>query len=281
MTETDRELVVRAADGDQDALTEVVRRVQDPVYRLALRMTGSPADAEDASQEILIRIMTRLASFQGEAALVTWAYRIAMNHLINLHNRPRRELLTFDGYRQDLLDGLAVPAYTGPDSQLFAEEIRLLCTQALLQCLDYVGRATYVLGEVLQLSGAEAAWILGTTPAAYRKRLERVRRQVRDAMSQRCGLVDRTAPCRCGKRINYALEKGRIGPVYVTHPTSDARQTAADLSHLRDVGELMRSHPDYAAPQAKVDAVLALASSGRYRELLPEGVPSRAKLREP
>lgn len=275
MTETDRELVVRAADGDQDALTEVTRRVQDPVYKLSLRMTGSVADAEDASQEILIRIVTRLATFNGEAALVTWAYRIAMNHLINMHNRPRRELLTFDGYRQDLLDGLAAPAYTGPDGQLFADEIRLLCTQALLQCLDAEGRATYVLGEVIQLSGAEAAWVLGTNPAAYRKRLERVRRQVRDAMSRRCGLLDQAAPCRCGKRINYALEKGRIGPVYATHPTSDAKQAAVDLSHLRDVGELMRSHPDYAAPQARVDAVLALAGSGRYRGLLPETTANR------
>ncbi|HEX4256609.1 MAG TPA: sigma factor, partial [Streptosporangiaceae bacterium] len=70
-------LVARAIGGDAAALEEIVHRVQDPVYRLALRMAGRPADAEDAAQEILIRIVTRLASWRGEASLTTWAYRIA------------------------------------------------------------------------------------------------------------------------------------------------------------------------------------------------------------
>lgn len=271
----DRRLVARAVDGDQDALTEVARRVQDPLYRLALRMTGAPADAEDAVQEILIRILTRLATFQGEAALVTWAYRIALNHLINLRRRPARELLTFDGYRRDLLDGLAAPAPAdpGPEGALLADEVRLLCTQALLQCLDRPGRAAYVLGDVLQLSGEESAWILGISSPAYRKRLERARRQVREALNDRCGLLDRKAPCHCGKRIGYARAKGRIGedgPVLAVHKTVDARQTAVDLGRLRDVGELIRSHPNYAAPEARVDAVLALARSGRFEGVLRE-----------
>lgn len=273
MRESDRHLVARAVAGDQDALTEVVRRVQDPLYRLALRMTGAPADAEDAVQEILIRVLTRLATFQGEAALLTWTYRIALNHLIDVRRRSGRELLTFDGYRQDLLDGIAAPAAAGPESALLADEVRLLCTQALLQCLDRPGRAAYVLGHLLRLSSEESAWVLGISSATYRKRLERARRQVRDAMNERCGLLDRKAPCQCGKRIGYARAKGRIGaggPVLATHETVDARQTAVDLSRLRDVGDLMRSHPNYAAPEARVGAVLALARSGRFEGVLRE-----------
>lgn len=273
---TDAELVAKAVDGDQDALAEVLRRVQDPVYRLALRMTGRPADAEDATQEILIRIMTRLASFRGEAALVTWAYRIGVNHLINLRRSPPQEQLTVDAYRQDLLDGLSAPRYTGPDSELLAEEIRLLCTQALLQCLDRPGRAAYVLGEVLGLSGQEAAWVLGVSPPAYRKRLERARGQVREAMRGRCGLLDATAPCRCGKRVNYAIGKGRIGPdvpMMATHPTRGTAKVATDLSQLRNVGELLRAHPDYAAPESRTEAILTLIRSGRYQGLLPDNEP--------
>ncbi|GAA2045186.1 hypothetical protein GCM10009839_56390 [Catenulispora yoronensis] len=269
---TDRELVARAVDGDQDALTEVVRRVQDPVHRLAVRMTGRPADAEDATQEILIRILTRLATFRAEASLLTWAYRIALNHLTGERARPRRELLSFDTYRQDLQDGLAAPPYQGPDSELLATEIRLLCTQALLLCLDLDARAAYVLAEILQLPGEEAAWILGVAPATYRKRAERARRNVRAALSDRCGLLDAKAPCRCGKRINHALAKGRIpagGPVYVGLPAT--KSAATDLGRLRDVDELLRSHPAYAAPEARIGAVLALVRSGRYEGLLPEG----------
>ncbi|TCO55947.1 RNA polymerase sigma factor [Actinocrispum wychmicini] len=273
MTHPDADLVARAVAGNQDALAEVLRRVQDPVYRLALRMTGRPVDAEDAAQEILIRVMTRLASFRGEAALVTWAYRIAVNHLVNLRRHRPQEQLTFDSYRQDLLDGLSAPTYTGPDSDLLAEEIRLLCTQALLRCLDRPGRATYVLGEVLGLSGQEAAWVLEISPSAYRKRLERARSQVRAALRGRCGLLDATAPCRCGKRVNYAIGKGRIGPdvpMLATHPTRGTAQAATDLSHLRNVGELLRAHPAYAAPESRTNAILALIRSGRYQALLPD-----------
>lgn len=275
---TDDELVRAAVDGQQEALAEVLRRVQDPVYRLALRMTGRPVDAEDATQEILIRVMTRLASFRGEASLVTWAYRIAVNHLVNLRRRSVHEQreISFDSYRDGLIAGLAAPEYTGPDGELLAEEVRLMCTQALLQCLDRAGRAAYVLGEVLGLSGQDAAWVLGLSASAYRKRLERARRQVREAMRGRCGLLEDTAPCRCERRIGYAISQGRLDPTrpaLATHPTTAARAAAADLHQLRDVGALLRTHPDYAAPRARTEAVLALARSGRYAGLLPEQTP--------
>jgi RNA polymerase sigma factor (sigma-70 family) len=264
----DRDLVARAVAGEQHALAEVLRRVQDPVYRLALRMTGRPVDAEDAAQEILIKVLTRLASFRAEASLVTWAYRIAVNHLINLHRRSVHEQreISVDAYRADLLAGLTAPEYTGPDGELLADEVRLLCTQALLQCLDRAARATYVLGEIIGLQGKDAAWVLGLSPAAYRKRLERARQQVRDALRGRCGLLDRAAPCRCEKRINYAIGKGRIDPA---RPTLATRAAAANLRQLRQVGDLMRTHPDYAAPQARTEAILELVRSGRFADVLP------------
>jgi RNA polymerase sigma-70 factor (ECF subfamily) len=61
--------VVRALDGDRDALTRLVERVHSPVYRLALRFFGNRTDAEDASQEALIQIVTRLDRFSGRSAL--------------------------------------------------------------------------------------------------------------------------------------------------------------------------------------------------------------------
>lgn len=293
----DADLVARAVDGDQGALADVLRRVQDPLYRLALRMTGRVPDAEDATQEILIRVMTRLASFRGEASLVTWAYRIGVNYLINARRALPQEMLTIDVYRQDLLDGLSAPAYTAPDAELLAEEVRLLCTQALLQCLDRPARAAYIVGDILRLPGEEAAWILQVPAATYRKRLERARRQLRTAVSGRCGLLDPAAPCKCGKRINYAKALGRIGPegpVLATHPVSPAASSgtvssgtvssgtvspntaafADKLRTLRGVGDLLRAHPSYVAPPARTEALLALIRSGSYQGLLPDDEPT-------
>ncbi|MGI5500154.1 RNA polymerase sigma factor [Lentzea sp. CA-135723] len=269
MTGTDADVAAAAVAGDSDALAEVLRRVQDPVYRLALRMTGRRVDAEDATQEILIRVMTRMSSFRAEASLVTWAYRIAVNHLLNLRRQPREDL-TLDGYREDLL---RQSSYDGPDSAVLAEEVRLQCAQALLQCLDRPGRAAYVLGEVLGLAGQEAAWVLGVPAATYRKRLERARDQVRGALRGRCGLLDPAAPCRCSRRIGQGIEKGwvdPVAPVLATHATRGAARTAGDLGRLRDVGDLLRAHPDYAAPESRAQAVLTLIRSGRYPGLLPD-----------
>src|SRR3954465_12891976 len=74
LPETD---VAAALDGDSDALARLVERVRTPVFRLALRFFGNPADAEDASQEALIQIVTRLDRFSGRSAFTTRAYSVA------------------------------------------------------------------------------------------------------------------------------------------------------------------------------------------------------------
>jgi RNA polymerase sigma factor (sigma-70 family) len=109
------DLVARAVDGDKAALEQVIRLLQDPVYRLALRMVWRPAEAEDATQEILIRVITRLASWRGQARLLTWAYRIGVNYLLNLRRQTPHEAqqLSLDEFRDTLADGLAAEDYRG------------------------------------------------------------------------------------------------------------------------------------------------------------------------
>ena len=80
-------LVELAKEGKKNALEELVRGIQDGIYRLALRALFLPADAEDATQEILIKIITHLADFKGESRFTTWVFRIATNHLLTTHKR--------------------------------------------------------------------------------------------------------------------------------------------------------------------------------------------------
>ncbi|MFC1399802.1 MULTISPECIES: RNA polymerase sigma factor [Streptacidiphilus] len=267
------ELVARAVDGDRAALEEVIRRLQDPLYRLALRMAWRPSDAEDAVQEILIRVVTRLATWRAEARLLTWAYRVGVNYLLNLRRQTPQEArqLSLDEFRDGLADGLAEEDYRGPEAALLAEEVRLSCTQAVLQCLERDERIAFVLTDVFELSSAEAAWILEVSPAAYRKRLERARRRIRIFMDSTCGLVNAEAFCRCARRVPKALALGRIDParpVFAVHPVSPSgrgvAEAAAQLGRLHDAAAVLRAHPDYAAPQQKVDAIGALLRSGRF-----------------
>jgi RNA polymerase sigma factor (sigma-70 family) len=266
-------LVARAVDGDKAALAEVIRLLQDPLYRLALRMVWRPADAEDATQEILIRVVTRLASWRGEAKLLTWAYRIGVNYLLNLRRQTPHEAqqVSLDEFRDSLADGLADADYRGPEAALLAEEMRLTCTQAMLQCLERGERIAFVLADIFELSSADAAWVLETTPTAYRKRLERARHRIGAFMGSTCGLVNPAAFCRCARRVPKAIAIGRIDPgrpVLTAHPVSPSGRTvaeaAAQLHRLHDAAAVLRAHPDYAAPQSKVDAIVALLHSGHF-----------------
>ncbi|HVV19021.1 MAG TPA: RNA polymerase sigma factor [Pseudonocardiaceae bacterium] len=264
------ELVARAVDGDRSALEQVVRQLRDPVYRLALRMVWRPADAEDATQEVLIRVVTRLASWRGEATLLTWAYRIAVNYLLNLRRRTPQEAreLSLDEFRDSLADGIA-DDYAGPDAELLATEVRLNCSQAVLQCLERGERVAFVLGEIFELSSTEAAWVLDVTPAAYRKRLERARRRLQAFLTSTCGLVNPDAFCRCARRVDAAGALGRVDPrrpAFAAHAVAGkgVREAAAQLHNLRDAAAVFRAHPDYAAPKARTDAILALLNSGRF-----------------
>ena len=76
------DLARQALDGDRDAVDRLVRDLQGDVYGLAIRMLWNREDAEDATQEILVRVVTRLSQFDFRSRLRTWVYRVAVNYLL-------------------------------------------------------------------------------------------------------------------------------------------------------------------------------------------------------
>lgn len=88
MAEADLDLLARrAAQGDRAALQRLCRELQHPVYRLALRFFGTPEDAQDLTQEILVRVITNLGSFEGRSKFMTWVYAIATRQLLRSRKR--------------------------------------------------------------------------------------------------------------------------------------------------------------------------------------------------
>ena len=77
----EQEIVAAAVSGDQKALEKLLNSVQDMVFNLSLRMLGMLPDAEDATQEILIQVMTHLSSFRMESSLNTWVFRLSLIHI--------------------------------------------------------------------------------------------------------------------------------------------------------------------------------------------------------
>ena len=238
-----------------------------------------PQDAEDATQEILLRIALGVSTFRGESAVKTWVFRVATNHLLNVRrSRVETERLTFASFGRDLLDGVAelpAPPTASPDHRLLEEEVKVGCTQAMLLCLDRDERVAYVLGDVFELRSDEAGAVLGVDAAAYRKRLSRARARLRDFMRTQCGLVSEAAPCACARRVPRAIARGRVDPdhlLFAGHGTSGPRrlpvlEAVGEMEHLYEIAAIYHSHPVYAAPERMAAEVRRLIESGDLRVL--------------
>jgi RNA polymerase sigma-70 factor, ECF subfamily len=157
-TAEDRDLIVRASRGDVEAFTKLVRAHSSLVYRVALRMVGDE-DAQDASQEVWIRVWRNIKSFRGESAFSTWLYRITMNTCLSIRQREsRRKEWEYGG---DEMPYLPEPpgGDADPETAVVSAERREEI-QAALRHVRAEHRAALVLRHMEGLSYAEIAEVL-------------------------------------------------------------------------------------------------------------------------
>ena len=232
-------LVEQATAGDKKALETLVAGVQDMVFNLSLRMLGTFADAEDAAQDILLKMITHLSSFRGDSAFTTWVFRIAVNHLKNYKKHMfARFPLSFEYYGDDIENGKIqdVPDLTqNVEKELLAEELKMSCTNVMLQCLDPESRCIFILGTMFQLDSRIAGEILEMTPEAYRQRLSRARRKMADFLGQYCGEYG-SGRCKCKDRVNYAIQNHRIHPLQLDYTAASEIpvQTIVDVKNAME-----------------------------------------------
>lgn len=208
-------LVDKATAGDKKALETLITDAQDIVFNLSLRMLGSFADAEDATQDILVKMITHLSSFRGDSSFTTWVFSIAVNHLKNYRKHMFAHCpLSFEYYGDDIENGKAqdVPDLTqNVEKDILAEELKMSCTNVMLQCLDPESRCIFILGTMFKIDSRIAGEILEMTPEAYRQRLSRIRKKMADFLARYCGEYG-SGRCKCTDRVNYAIQNHRINP---------------------------------------------------------------------
>lgn len=217
------DLVQKATSGDKKSLESIVLGVQDLVFNLSLRMLGTFHDAEDATQDILLKVITHLSSFKGESSFSTWVFSIATNHLKNYQKHMFAKFpLSFEFYGDDIKNAKIgdVPDLTqNVEQSILAEELKLSCTNVMLQCLDAESRCIFILGTMFKLDSRIAGDILGITPEAYRQRLSRIRKKVADFLKEYCGEYG-NGTCHCSDRVNYAIQNRRINPAQLDFNTA-------------------------------------------------------------
>jgi len=271
------DLVQQAKEGSREALESVVQGIQDRIYGLALRMLGYPDDAEDAAQEILIKIVTHLDSFRQESAFTTWVYRIAANHLLTTRKRlAENQAISFEEYEAQLEIVLASEwpeSVPEAERSLIVKEVMLSCTHGMLLCLDRPHRITYILSEIFDIMSQQGAYILDISAATYRKRLSRARDRIRTFMLKNCGAVNEENLCHCEQVAPYAIQTHAINPknlLFAGHRCRDegdglSMEYLEELDSLQRVAALFKNHPDYAAPGTFLESLKDLVGSGRVR----------------
>jgi len=214
---SDEILISQAIEGDRKSLEELILKHQAWIYNIVLRMVLNPLDAEDITQEVLIKLLTKLSTFKGKSSFRTWAYRIATNHVINMKkSRAEEKFFSFDEYWKginsapdaDLPDQKSVPV----DLKLIVEETKIHCLMALLLCLDREKRLIFILGEMLGLNSTIGSKILEISKDNYRQKLSRARKKVYAFLKDKCGLINKSNPCHCEKKTKALIDSGIIDP---------------------------------------------------------------------
>jgi RNA polymerase sigma factor (sigma-70 family) len=275
--DTDRALVEHAAAGEGVAVEELVRRHQPWIYNIAIRMLAHPHDAEDATQEILIKAITRLSSFEGRSSVRTWLYRIVVNHVLNMkRGRLEPETLTFSCYAHGLdnTPDLDLPdeVSAAVDVRLIVDEARLSCTSGMLLCLDRAQRLLYIFGEIFDVSDVVGAELLEISRENFRQRLARARRDLHNFMNDKCGLVDPANPCRCEKKTRGFIQAGYVDPANLLFARARVRQVRDVVPETYEAlaavdaqcARIFREHPFHEAPDI-VPALRRLISTDEFR----------------
>ena len=251
-------LVMKATSGDNETLEMLVTGVQDIIFNLSLRMLGTFADAEDATQDILLKMITHLSSFRGDSSFTTWVFSIAVNHLKNYKKHMFAHYpLSFEYYGEDIQNGKIqdVPDLTqNVEKDILAEELKMSCTNVMLQCLDTESRCIFILGTMFKVDSRIAGDILGMTPEAYRQRLSRIRKKMADFLGQYCGEYG-SGKCKCKDRVNYAIQNHRINPVQLDYvaateiPAKTMLDVKSAMENMDDLSQEFSFCKSYRSPE--------------------------------
>ncbi|MCI8376394.1 MAG: RNA polymerase sigma factor [Lachnospiraceae bacterium] len=266
-------LIGKATAGDKKALEALVAGVEDMVFNLSLRMLGTFPDAEDATQDILLKMITHLSSFRGESAFTTWVFSIAVNHLKNYKKHMfAQHPLSFEYYGEDIENGNIrdVPDLTqNVEKEILAEELKMSCTNVMLQCLDPESRCIFILGTMFQVDSRIAGDILEMTPEAYRQRLSRIRKKMAEFLGQYCGEYG-GGRCKCKDRVNYAIQNHRINPLKLdyTKAAEISLETMMDVKHameeMDDLSQDFSFCKPYQAPERTKHLIQELLESTQF-----------------
>jgi len=180
----DSALMLRSANGDRWAFDRLVRRYYRKVYSTSYRLLGNPQEAEDATQEIFLKVYKAARSFQPHLSFSTWLYRISVNHCLNvLRWKRRRRFLSLNALLrpdrdepdpEEFSSFVRAHSSSRPDEQLEKSE-RAEAVRRAIESLPEKQRVAVILHRYEGLSYKEIAEVMGTSVSSVESRLHRAK----------------------------------------------------------------------------------------------------------
>jgi RNA polymerase sigma-70 factor (ECF subfamily) len=180
-------LVAQARQSDATAFSELVRRYENKIFRLALHITQNREDAEDVLQEAFLKAYEHLDQFQGNSKFYTWIVRIAVNQaLMKLRRRKTDKSVSMDEQFDTGEDTLVreIAAWDEDPEQQFSREELGRILESAVQSLEPPYRSVFVLRDIDDLSTEETAQALDLSIPAVKSRLLRARLQLREKLTR-------------------------------------------------------------------------------------------------
>ncbi|TAL33631.1 MAG: RNA polymerase sigma factor [Spirochaetes bacterium] len=252
-------LIRESVAGDRVSLEALINRHQDWIYNITFKMVMDHDEAADITQEILIKILTSLATYdENRGSFRTWVYRITANHVATMKkSRLERRFTDLDEY-VSLIESIPDNRDSShPDSRMILEDLRIGCMAGMLICLNRIERLVFILGGIFRVTDVVGSEVVGVSRGNFRKLLSRARRKVYSHMNGLCGHVNPNSPCRCSNKMKSFLDSGRIDPGALRYnkPSAMKLRDALELkldefreSYYDPFFDIYRNDPFYGPP---------------------------------
>jgi RNA polymerase sigma factor (sigma-70 family) len=231
--ESDSYYIRLALEGDAAAMEALILRHQSWIFNIALNMTGDIHRAEDVTQEILIKTIAKLSTYdQQKASFRTWLYRIVANHVINMKESKKEQFFAAHAENLDFATfSLNLPdtkKHTPMHDREIIDETKNYCTLCILLCLGRMERMVLILGAIFGVTDRIGGEICDISRANFRKILSRSRIKVADYFQDNCSLFNERNPCKCSEQVSYLMQLGMIKPgdMNVKHSSEGTIRTA-------------------------------------------------------
>ena len=227
----DEKLIELILDGNKDALNTLINRHKDWIFNVAIGMTGNKHAAEDVTQEVLIKIVTKLSTFKFKSSFRTWLYHIVKNHIYNMERKAKEYHFSSFEKHKSFLENLKDDDFEYDnliEREMLIEETKIECMLGMLLCLDRDQRMIFIIGAIFGIDSATGASFIETSEVNYRKKLSRARNDLKGFMQDNCSLVNKNNKCKCVKKTKAAIQMGYVDP-------NDLQFTNKHYSKIKDI----------------------------------------------